>query len=339
MGRKNASGCRRDSKVNDPWGIILFGGANKLSKIDNSTTLLDLYLSKKGMVMSNTTQIERYKTLVEFLDQKFKEDISIKDIEDVSYYSYRNINRIFLALHHETIGKYIKRIKLEKAAQYLKYSDNTISDIAFEVGYSDIAAFSKAFKNQFNCNPSRFRETQELKQQIIQKAIAESETALKPSLEFEIEELPTLEILYLTYQGSFEDIKAIKKIWNKLMKYAFKKELIDDDSIFLAEILDDNEITDQVHCRYNAGIVIESPLQFKPKGLFRTKIIPSQKYAKFLHRGSHEDSLLTYDYIYSNWISEIDLELEDKPTLEFFLNDEEDTAPEELLTEIYIPIK
>ncbi len=289
--------------------------------------------------MGNPTQLDRYKSLLDFLDEKFKEDITIKDIEDVSFYSYRNINRIFAALHHETIGKYIKRIKLEKAAQYLKYSDNTISDIAFEVGYSDIAAFSKAFKNQFNCAPSQFRETQELKQQIIQKAIASSKNKQKPSPTFEVEELPRLEILYTTYQGSFEDIKAIKQVWEQLMKYAFKNKLIDDDSIFLAEILDDNEITDQVHCRYNAGIVIETPLKFEVEGLFRTKTIASQKYAKFLHKGSHEDSLITYDYIYSNWMTNVALELEDKPTLEFFLNDEEDTPPDELLTEIYIPIQ
>ncbi len=289
--------------------------------------------------MGNPTQLDRYKSLMDFLDKKFKEDITIKDIEDVSYYSYRNINRIFLALHHETIGKYIKRIKLEKAAQYLKYSDTTISDIAFNVGYSDIAAFSKAFKNQFNCSPSQFRETQELRYKIVQKVSSPPKGDQSPSLSFEIEELPSLDILYLTYHGAFDDIKAIKQTWEQLVDYALKKNILDNDTICLAEVLDDNEITDSVHCRYNAGIVVEMPLKFEVEGLFRSKTIAPQKYAKFLHKGSHEDSLLTYDYIYSNWIVDIQLELADKPTLEFFLNDEDDTPSNELLTEIYIPVK
>ncbi|MCK8523274.1 GyrI-like domain-containing protein [Aquimarina sp. D1M17] len=289
--------------------------------------------------MSNPTQLDRYKALLNFIDKKFKENISIQDIEDVSFYSYRNINRIFLSLHHETIGKYIKRIKLEKAAQYLKFSDTQIADIALEIGYSDLAAFSKAFKNQFNCSPSQFREAQEIKQQLIKNAISENAKTFEPQLTFEIEELPGLDIVYLTYQGSFEDLGAIKKVWDQLLKFASRKNLIDDHSIFLAEVLDDNEITDQLHCRYNAAMVLESPLSFTPKGLFRTKTIPPQKYAKFLHKGSHEDSLITYDYIYSHWMSDIQLELEDKPTLEFFLNDDANTPPNELLTEIYIPIK
>lgn len=290
--------------------------------------------------MSNPTQLERYKSLLDFLDKKFKEDITINDIEEVSYYSYRNINRIFLALHHETIGKYSKRIKLEKAAQYIKYSDTTISDIAFFIGYSDIAAFSKAFKNQFNCSPSQFRETQELKRQLFQKVIVPRKINQQSPITFEIEELPGFDFLYLTYQGTFEDIDGIKETWKQLIRYASKNNVFDNaTTICMAEILDDNDITDSIHYRYNAGIVIESPLKFEVDGLFRTKTIASQKYAKFLHKGSYENSTMIYDYIYSHWMTDIQLELVDKPTLEFFLNDEADTSQDELLTEIYIPIK
>ena len=81
------------------------------------------------------TQLERYKNTISYIQQNFKEKIDIDLIESISNYSYRNINRIFLALHHETIGKYIKRIRLEKAAEYLKFSNHQISDIALEVGF------------------------------------------------------------------------------------------------------------------------------------------------------------------------------------------------------------
>ncbi len=289
--------------------------------------------------MSNSTHIDRYKSLLSFLDKRFKKDISIKDIEEVSFYSYRNINRIFFALHHETIGKHIKRIKLEKAAQYLKYSDILISDIAFNMGYSDVSAFSKAFKNQFNCSPSQFRETQELKLQIQKRVVDTEYIYKKSSITFEIEELPSLDVLCLTYHGAYENIDGIKKTWEQLVDYALKNNLINQDTICLAEILDDNDITDTIHCRYNAAIIVKLPLKFEVEGLFRTKTIAPQKYIKFLHKGSYEDSLLTYDYIYAYWMTDIQFELVDKPTIEFFLNDETDTPTDQLLTEIYIPVK
>ena len=111
--------------------------------------------------MGNETQIERYKKLLSYIDENFKEELNIEKVEQVCNYSYRNINRIFEALHQETIGKYIKRLRLEKAAQYLKYSDIGVSDIAYEVGFKDRAAFSKAFKNKFGYAPSAFRASNE----------------------------------------------------------------------------------------------------------------------------------------------------------------------------------
>ena len=92
--------------------------------------------------MKNATQLERYKLLKEYIDTQYKEPINIAQIEQVCFYSYRNMNRIFLALHQETIGQYIKRVRLVKAAEYLKYSEKSIFDIALEVGFSDVHALS-----------------------------------------------------------------------------------------------------------------------------------------------------------------------------------------------------
>ena len=109
--------------------------------------------------MTNPIQIERYQKLLRFLEKQFKTSISSKDIEEVSFYSYRNINRIFYALQQETIGYYLKRIKLEKAAEYLKYSSDEVSDIAIAVGYADLPTFSKAFKNHFGWSPTHYRNS------------------------------------------------------------------------------------------------------------------------------------------------------------------------------------
>lgn len=290
--------------------------------------------------MHNQTQLDRYKKLLDFLDKNFREEeVNIKKIEEISFYSYRNINRIFLALQHETIGQFIKRTKLETAAEYIKYSDETLANIAFAVGYSDLAAFSKAFKKHFRCSPSNFRNTQELKDHITLAAISQSTIDQKPSLNFEIEELPEFGVLYLTYQGSYDNTSGIQKTFEQLIEYALKNSLLDDDTIVLGEVLDDNEITETIHCRYNSAIILNETIPFSPKGLFKVKTIESQKYAKFVHKGSHESCTETYDKIYAHWMTDVQLEFEDMPTLEFFLNDEEDTPPEELLTEIYIPVK
>ena len=57
--------------------------------------------------MSKKIQLDRYNKLLSYLNKNFKEDINIEKVEAICHYSYRNINQIFEALHHETIGRYV----------------------------------------------------------------------------------------------------------------------------------------------------------------------------------------------------------------------------------------
>lgn len=292
----------------------------------------------KASQMKNSTQIERYNKLLDFLEKRFKTSIHTHEIEDISFYSYRNINRIFLALQHETIGQFLKRRKLEKAAQYLKFSDIEISDIALEVGYSDVAAFSKAFKKHFRCTPSSFKSSYTFQQKITNQILEEPNKKNDPLLQFEIEIIPSFQMLYLQYQGTYEDIKGIERTWKQLLKYADKHDLLTDKTIIVGEILDDDEITEFVNCRYNPGIILTEAQKIEVKGMFKVKEVTSQKYAKFVHKGSHESCFETYNIIYAHWMYDVKLEFADAPILEFYLNDEKNTTQEELITEIYIPI-
>ncbi|MEM8909370.1 MAG: AraC family transcriptional regulator [Bacteroidota bacterium] len=289
--------------------------------------------------MSNQTQIERYKQLLSFIDENFKENINIEKVEAVCNYSYRNINRIFEALHHETIGKYIKRLRLEKAAQYLKYSNMAVAEIGFEVGFEERAAFSKAFKNKYGCSPSAFRTSSESIRSIIQEALHPQENGARQKLQFEIEYLPDFEFFFLEYRGDYEAVSDIEAAWEPLIGYTIEKELVAEDSIFMAEILDDAEISDKINLRYHLGCILKHPLTFTPDGLFRTKFHRRQKYAKFTHLGTHESCIEFYKELYAFWMLDVDLELVDRPTLEWYPNQEASTPPDEMLTVIYIPVQ
>ncbi|WP_420573533.1 AraC family transcriptional regulator [Kordia sp.] len=287
------------------------------------------------MNLQNSTQIERYNNLVSFIDENFKDEIKIEKIEEISHYSYRNINRIFQSLHHETIGKYIKRIRLEKSAEYLKYTNEQVSDIAINVGFSDVASFSKAFKNKFKCSPVAFRKnTNQLHKPIEQ---IRNEYSIKP-LPFTIETLPEFDVLYLEHKGNTQDLKAIEKTWDSFIEYCIHKKLLSNESIFFSETIDDNEITDDCRCRTNVALILRKPLNFAIENLCRTKTHTIQKYVKFIHKGSDEELKNTYNNIYANWLTKIRLEFADKPILEFYVNHHEKIDKKDLITEIYIPI-
>jgi len=281
--------------------------------------------------------LERYKNTIDYIHQNFKDEIDIEVVESISCYSYRNINRIFSALHQETIGKYVKRLRIEKAAEYLKYSDHQISDIALEVGFGDIAAFSKAFKRRFKCSPLAFRRKDlEAKHPLID--IDNIQNTENP-IAFDIESLPEFNYLFFEHRGDYSDIKSLEKSWRKFLTYTYESKLLTDQSIVFSELFDDTEISHAIHCRTNLGLIIDPKLNFKPKELFNIGWHKPQKYAKFTHVGSPETIEQTYNKIYASWIYDIQLEFEDKPTLEFYINHEDDIPSHNYITELYIPVK
>lgn len=292
--------------------------------------------------MKNETQIDRYRALIDFIHNSFKREITKKEIENICFYSYRNINRIFLAIHQESIGQYIKRIRIEKSAEYIKFTHSKIADIASNVGFSNLAAFSKAFKNTFGISPLKYRK-KAVENGLSSIHLIDKDFVLSnQEIDYEIVLLQKLRVLYLPYKGDYKKIKVIETVWNELLTYAEENNLLMNNTTFLAEILDDNEITEYNNCRYNAAITIPESEQFSPIGMFNVKKVSKQKYAKFTHIGSHQSSFETYTKIFANWMTTIRLELVDKPILEIYLNgqnDEKEMIKEKLITDIYIPIK
>jgi AraC-like DNA-binding protein len=54
--------------------------------------------------------------------------------------------------------EFIINVRLENAARLLSETDHTISEIAYEVGFSDPYYFSRAFKKVHGCSPKIWRE-------------------------------------------------------------------------------------------------------------------------------------------------------------------------------------
>ena len=73
------------------------------------------------------------------------------------------IFRKFKALTDQSINDFIRTIKLKRAAQYLVQTKMNISQITYEVGFSDLKHFRTCFKNEFNESPSNFRKNNKSK--------------------------------------------------------------------------------------------------------------------------------------------------------------------------------
>lgn len=100
---------------------------------------------------------------------------------------------------------------------------------------------------------------------------------------------------------------------------------------------DDPKVTPIEKLRTDVCMVM--PAAVTPKGNIGFKQLPAGRYAIFLYKGSYEHLQSVYDTIYGKYIPEMECTFRDEASAERYLNHPADTAPDELLTEIYIPIE
>jgi AraC family transcriptional regulator len=71
-----------------------------------------------------------------------------------------HFHRIFKAVVGETVAEFIRRLRIEMAANRLLSNQlEDITTIAMECGFSSSQNFAKAFRQRFNATPSQFRKS------------------------------------------------------------------------------------------------------------------------------------------------------------------------------------
>jgi transcriptional regulator GlxA family with amidase domain len=84
-------------------------------------------------------------------------DLSIEDLANLSNLSLSTFNRVFQTTFNDTPANYIKNKRLERVKELLSASSLSVSEIAYQTCFTDVAHLSRSFKVAFDCSPSKFR--------------------------------------------------------------------------------------------------------------------------------------------------------------------------------------
>ena len=118
------------------------------------------YLSRSSSSQMTTSGRVRdfyIKEALNYIEQNFPNDISIENIA-----SFCGLNRTYFGrIFKETVGKspqqFLLSYRMAKAAELLKLTDLSISDIGNAVGYPNQLHFSRAYKNVYGVSPREWR--------------------------------------------------------------------------------------------------------------------------------------------------------------------------------------
>jgi len=277
---------------------------------------------------------ERINKVLHYVNNNLDEKLDLKRLADISNFSTFHFHRIMRAHLNESLGAYIVRIRLDTAARLIKFTGEPLNEIAYKVGYDTPSSFSKAFKKRFNFSPLDFRnENHDLK---LNGAYIDPENLkytmkLKPK----IVTLSGKQVVYIQTIGKYGD-PATGEAWDKIWKFVKENKLFSWRMESIGICHDDPDITEPEKCRYDACITVKK--EIKPEGEVGFKKIPGGKYAVFKFKGPYDQFNSVYKTIYREWLPGSGFELRNVPGFEKYLNNPNNTKPEKLLTEIYIPI-
>jgi AraC-like DNA-binding protein len=72
--------------------------------------------------------------------------------------SLSSLNRKLKAVADRSPSAFIQEYRIRRAAEWIRTTTESISDIAFKTGFDEPANFTRVFKKYFNMSPTQYRD-------------------------------------------------------------------------------------------------------------------------------------------------------------------------------------
>jgi AraC family transcriptional regulator len=125
--------------------------------------------------------------------------------------------------------------------------------------------------------------------------------------------------------------------WEALCMNLGAQGWIGANARFIGLCHDDPDVTPADRIRYDACVTIGEG--FQPEGAVGVQLIEGGDYAMTVHNGPYERLSETYARLCGQWVPRSGRTVRAAPGLEVYLTNPEDTAPEDLVTEVYMPLE
>lgn len=296
--------------------------------------------------------------VLHYINQNLTGDVSLNTLALVANYSPFHFQKIFLAAISETPKQYVMRLRLERAAHYLKvFSNLPIVEIGAGCGFSSPSVFSRAFKNYYGCSAEEFRDNSVNDiAPFSQKNSSERQLFDLDDSNFWISNVgnpmerlaniiisppPVIRAIsplkLACVQTTLSHPDNISFAFKSLMKWATQYDIVRTDIKYVGVWLDVPFFTSPDKCRYIAGIELKSDVKSK-KGIDILSM-NAGKYANYSMKGNLEatlDSLLALNHKY---LEEMSYEIADILCYEIFDECPSFKSYDNIHRQILVPVK
>ena len=140
----------------------LINQIDRCQKIEEITELNRRSIYKFTKLVADTRKTRSFSSYTEqckdYISQNYHHKIYMEDIAEAIGISQGHLSRVFRQDTGEKIQDYILKFRVKRAANLLKYSDATLSEISDYVCFNSQSHFGSVFKEYMKMTPGQYRE-------------------------------------------------------------------------------------------------------------------------------------------------------------------------------------
>jgi len=275
-----------------------------------------------------TNYQERLSRVTAYVYDHLDDELDLNKLADIACLSPYHWHRVYHATHGETIAATVKRLRLHRAAGYLAQTTMSVAEIARRSGYPNVASFNRIFSATYGMPPAQYRREGDHA-----KFRASRPDAGPGGYEIVIREMPDLQAVAVDHSGSY---MQVGKAFDTLYGWLGARNHLTPGLRSIGMYLDDPLAVAEDRLRSKACVVVGD--QFPVEAPVVRADIVGGPYAVLRHVGPYASMKAAYQWLYGEWLVQSGKEAANAPALEEYLNSPRDTPPQDLITDIWLPL-
>lgn len=252
------------------------------------------------------------------------EPLRLDDLAAVAGVSPFHFHRVFRGLMGETLQKFVKRVRLERAVAQMSLRPRPpLTAIALACGFSSSSDFTRSFRQRFGVAPSAFdvaawrdahrddlrRTTNATERFHIGDRLAPG--ANPDGFAVTLRDLPPRRVAYLRVLDPFHGTGVVDA-YTRMLAWADARGLAGGQ--WLGWMWEDPEVTALADCRYDAGVVIG--LLDRADGGVSVIDFPAMRVAEVRISGDTALEARALDWLFETWLPSSGYLPDDQPNFE-----------------------
>lgn len=270
----------------------------------------------------------RLRRVVRYIHENPDGDLSLDRLADVAALSRFHFHRVYRTMTGETCAETVRRARTYRASHLLVQTDLSLNEIAARVGYDNTQSFNRAFRAVFAQTPTAFRMSGTPRDLTLTLHPGDA-----PMTDVTVREIPRTRLASLPHRGPYT---AIATAFEQLSATFNARHLWPEVRGMAALYYDDIGAVPAEDLRSAAAFVVDEAFDMPDR--IEEAYIDAGRIAVLLHTGPYAGLPQAWDSLYRNWLPVSGETIADAPPFELYLNDPRDTKPEDLRTEICVPL-